>query len=80
MDIESIFEIIKPRPPFWIKVWLFFFLLINRKEGRRLFETLIEEVKTLEEISLQTKRTYQQVIENLKKSDAISTETMKKIN
>ena len=45
-------------------MWLFLFLLFNRKEGIRLFETLIEEVKTLE-------KTYQQVIENLKKSDAI---------
>jgi hypothetical protein len=25
-------------------VWVFFFLLINRKEGKRLIETLIEKV------------------------------------
>jgi arginine utilization protein RocB len=43
MDIENILEIIRPRPSFWLRVWLFFFLLINRKEGKRLIETLIKE-------------------------------------
>jgi hypothetical protein len=44
VNIERILDIIKPRPPFWFRVWLFFFLLINRKEGKRLFETLIETI------------------------------------
>ncbi|MDR1286288.1 MAG: hypothetical protein LBK08_01635 [Treponema sp.] len=45
MDIESILEILKPRPPFRLRVWLFFFLLINRKEGKRLIEKLIEKAE-----------------------------------
>jgi arginine utilization protein RocB len=44
IKIEDILEAVKPRPSFWLRVWLFFFLLINRKEGRRLIETLIEKV------------------------------------
>jgi hypothetical protein len=47
MKLEKFLEIIEPRPSFWFRAWLFFFLLINRKEGRRLIETLIEEEKTL---------------------------------
>jgi arginine utilization protein RocB len=45
MDIESILEILKPRPSFWLRVWLFFFLLLNRKEGKKLIETLIEKAE-----------------------------------
>jgi hypothetical protein len=45
MNIDLILEVIKPRPPFWLRVWLFFFLLINRKEGKRLFETLVEKAE-----------------------------------
>jgi arginine utilization protein RocB len=44
-SVENILEIIKPRPPFMLRVWLFFFLLINRKEGKRLFETFIEKAE-----------------------------------
>ena len=79
MNIENILEIIKPRASFWLRVWLFFFLLINRKEGTRLLETLIAEVKTLEEITLQTKRAHRKVIETLEKSDVIKGETMRMI-
>jgi hypothetical protein len=42
-SVENILEIIKPRPPFMLRVWLFFFLLINRKEGKWLFEMFIEK-------------------------------------
>jgi low affinity Fe/Cu permease len=40
MELETILEIVKPRPSFWLRVWLFFFLLINRREGKRLIEAL----------------------------------------
>jgi hypothetical protein len=55
MKFEDILEILKPRPSFWIRAWLFFFLLINRKEGKRLIETLEEKIdeliQTTEEIN-----------------------------
>jgi hypothetical protein len=45
MNFEDILEIIKPRPSFWLRAWLFFFLLINRKEGKQLIETLIAKME-----------------------------------
>ena len=66
MNLEDILELLKPRPSFWFRVWMFLFLLFNRKEGMRLFETLIEEVKALEEISRQTEKTYQRLLKHLK--------------
>ncbi|MDR3173618.1 MAG: hypothetical protein LBU19_05155 [Treponema sp.] len=47
MNLENVLEIIKPRPSFWLRVWLFFFLLINRKEGMRFIETLTAKVDEL---------------------------------
>jgi hypothetical protein len=47
MTLEQIYEIAKPRPPFWVNIWVFFFLLINRKEGKRLIKELIEKVDEL---------------------------------
>ncbi|MDR1277921.1 MAG: hypothetical protein LBK02_04150 [Treponema sp.] len=44
MNLENVLEIIKPRPSFWLRVWIFFFLLINRKEGKRLIKTLTEKI------------------------------------
>jgi hypothetical protein len=40
MDFEKILAIIQPRPSIWLRLWLFFFLLINRKEGKRLLEAI----------------------------------------
>jgi hypothetical protein len=40
MNFEDLLELLKPRPSFWLRVWIFLFLLINRKEGMRLMETL----------------------------------------
>jgi hypothetical protein len=73
MNIETILDILKPRPPFWLRVWLFFFLLINRKAGRRLIEGLIEEIDRLE-------KTYQQVIEKTEEANAINAETHRKLH
>jgi hypothetical protein len=66
MDIENVLEIIKPRPSFWLRVWLFFFLLINRKEGKRLIETFIEKV---EEASRKSDEMIRKVDAYLEKAD-----------
>ena len=68
MDIENVLEIIKPRPSFWLRVWLFFFLLINRKEGKRLIETLIEKV---EEASRKSEEMIRKVDAYSEKADRI---------
>jgi len=44
MKIEQFVETISAKPPFWGKVWLFFFLLINGAEGRELIRDLREKV------------------------------------
>jgi hypothetical protein len=72
MNLETLLEILRPRPPFWIRAWLFFFLLINRREGRRLIETLIEKADSLE-------KTYRRVMENNEKADAINAEADRKL-
>jgi hypothetical protein len=72
MNIESVLDILNPRPPFWLRVWLFFFLLINRKEGRRLIEEFIDKVDSLE-------KTYQQVIRNNETANAINAEADRKL-
>jgi F0F1-type ATP synthase membrane subunit b/b' len=72
MNIESILEILKPRPPFWLRVWVFFFLLFNRKEGKRLIETLTGKIDNLE-------KTYRRAIENNEKADAINAKADRKL-
>jgi hypothetical protein len=72
MNIESILEILKPRPSFWLRVWMFFFLLFNRKEGKRLIETLTGKVDSLEKV-------YQRVIENNEKADSMNAEADRKL-
>jgi vacuolar-type H+-ATPase subunit I/STV1 len=57
-NIETVLEILKPRPSFWLRAWLFFFLLINRKEGKRLIETLIEKV---DEVSRKAEEVHRKV-------------------
>jgi F0F1-type ATP synthase membrane subunit b/b' len=57
MELEDILKIMEPRPSFWIRVWLFFFLLFNRKEGKRLMETLIAKIdKAVEEVDEMKRR------------------------
>jgi hypothetical protein len=72
MTIKSLLEILKPRPPFWLRVWMFFFFLFNRKEGKQLIETLIEEIDNLEKV-------YQRIIEYDEKVDAINAEADRKL-
>jgi hypothetical protein len=68
VDIECVLDLIKPRPSFWFRVWLFFFLLINRKEGKRLFETLIEKINEYNRNS----------VEMIRKVDAFAKEAHEK--
>jgi hypothetical protein len=72
MNIESILEILKPRPSFWVRVWLFFFLLFNRKEGKRLIETLTGKIDDLE-------KAYRRAIEKSEKADAMNAEADRKL-
>jgi hypothetical protein len=72
-QLLHILEIIKPRPPFWLKVWLFFFLLINRKEGKRLLETLFEKteeyIRKSDELTLKVHAYSEAVNEEFRKSE-----------
>jgi hypothetical protein len=76
MNFETILEIIQPRPPFWLRVWLFFFLLINRKEGKRLAETFIE--KAAESIQMSTEA-IQKYGEMMREMNAYAAEAKKKL-
>jgi hypothetical protein len=49
MKIEQFVETVTNNPSFWVRVWLFFFLLVNRKEGKELVRQISEKLdKTME--------------------------------
>jgi hypothetical protein len=56
MEIEDFLERVGRNPSIWTKVWLFFFLLTNRKEGRQLIETLIEKMDEFIKVEAEIKR------------------------
>jgi hypothetical protein len=45
MNIDRFLENFEPIPPFRFTMWMFFFTLINRKEGKRLVEKLTEKLE-----------------------------------
>jgi hypothetical protein len=49
MNIDFFVSTITSKPSFWARVWLFFFLLINGKEGRE----LVRDISAKVDLSLQ---------------------------
>ena len=45
MTVYEFIGIVSTRPSFWVKVWLFFFLLFNRKEGKELINGLYAKLE-----------------------------------
>jgi hypothetical protein len=43
MDIVDIFATVSPVVPFWVKAWLFIFVIFHPIEGKKLAKILMEQ-------------------------------------
>jgi hypothetical protein len=70
MKIEQFVETISAKPSFWVKAWLFFFLLFSGKEGKELVADLSSKVDGLTEKAAVLDKKANSILEKLAVNNA----------